>query len=128
MNYSTSKLANEGTKDWRNIGVKLKNHEITNEHITNMNIWIELETRLQLNKTIDQSIQEQINREKEYWQNVLVRIIAVVKNLGKNNLAFRGKNEKIYQENNGNFLSLIEMIAEFDPIIRGVNEPSRAEL
>ena len=64
MNYSTSKLANEGTKDWRNIGVKLKNHEITNEHITNMNIWIELETRLQLNKTIDQSIQEQINREK----------------------------------------------------------------
>ena len=75
-----------------------------------MNIWIELETRLQLNKTIDQSIQEQINREKEYWQNVLVRIIAVIKNLGKNNLAFRGKNEKIYQENNGNFLSLIEMI------------------
>ena len=118
MNYSTSKLANEGTKDWRNIGVKLKNHEITNEHITNMNIWIKLETILQLNKTIDQSIQEQINREKEYWQNVLVRIIAVVKNLCKNNLAFRGKNEKIYQENNGNFLSLTEMIAEFDPIMQ----------
>ena len=33
-------------------------------------------------------------------------------------MASRGKNEKIYQENTGNFLSLIEMISEFDPIVQ----------
>jgi hypothetical protein len=83
-----------------------------------MNDWIDLEMRLLKNKTIDKNVQEQINKEKDHWKKVLLRIIAVVKNLGKNNLAFRGQNEKIYQENNGNFLSLIEMIAEFDPVMQ----------
>ena len=74
--------------------------------------------RLLKNKTINKNVEEQINREKDHWKILLLRIIAVVKNLGKNNLAFKGQNEKIYQENNGNSLSLIEMIAEFDPVIQ----------
>ena len=111
-------LCNEGTRDWKNISSKIRNHETTREHITNINTWLDLEMRLSKNKTIDKNIQEQINKEKDHWKKVLLRIIAGVKNLGENNLAFWGKNEKIYEENNGNFLSLIEMIAKFDPVMQ----------
>jgi len=49
-------------------------------------------------KTIDQNLQEQINKEKDHWEKVLVRIIVIVKYLYKNNLVFRGTNEKIYEK------------------------------
>ena len=65
---STSQLANEGTNDWKNLSFKLKTHETTKEHITNMNAWLDLEIRLLKNKTIDKNVQEQINKEKDYWK------------------------------------------------------------
>ncbi|XP_028068330.1 zinc finger MYM-type protein 5-like [Camellia sinensis] len=106
-----TQLATNGFKDWKNLGHRLRSHETSNEHMTCMSKWIELEKRLQKNETIDKGVQEQINREREHWRKVLLRIIAAVRTLAKNNLAFRGDNEKIYQERNENFLSLIEMIA-----------------
>ena len=63
-----------------------------------------MEMRLVKNKTIDKHVQEQINRDRKHGRNVLLTIVAAVKTLGKNNLAFREKNEKIYQKANGNFL------------------------
>ncbi|KAL5191766.1 Zinc finger MYM-type protein 1 [Glycine soja] len=113
-----NQLVNEGTRDWKNIGSKLKSHKTSYEHVTNMYKWIELEIRLRKKNTIDKEIQEQINKEKEHWEKVLVRIITIIKYLSKNNLAFCGTNDKIYQKDNGNFFSLIDLLAEFDPIMQ----------
>ena len=55
--------------------------------------------------------------EREYWKEVLVRIIVAVKYLAKTNQAFRGDNEKIYDKNNGNFCQLIQASVEFDPVM-----------
>ena len=49
---------------------------------------------------------------------MLLKIIIVIKTLGKSNLTFSQKNEKIYQKSNRNFLCLIEMITGFDPIMQ----------
>ena len=55
-----------------------------------MNTWSHLQIKLLKNKTIDKSVQELINKEKDLWKNVLQRIIVIIKTLGKNNLPFRG--------------------------------------
>lgn len=111
---NTVQFATKGFKDWRNLSNRIKSHETSNGHIICMSKWIELEKRLEKNETIDKSVQAQIAKEKEHWRAVLLRILVVVKRLAKDNLAFRGDNEKLYQERNENFLSEIEMIAEFD--------------
>ncbi|XP_057502704.1 uncharacterized protein LOC130786418 [Actinidia eriantha] len=110
-------LATKGLNDWRNLVQRLKSHEVSNEHISCMSKWTELQLRLLKGKTIDNR-EEQIQKDKEHFRGVMLRILAVVKTLAKKNLAFRGANENIYEEKNGIFLSIIEMIAEFDPIMQ----------
>ncbi|PWA78549.1 zinc finger MYM-type protein 1 [Artemisia annua] len=111
-------LVNEGFSDWAHLSTRLKEHEVGLELITNMATWFDMRSRLKKNETIDTLVHEQFEKERDHWMKVLLRIISVVKFLAKHNLAFRGTNEKLHVDNNGNFLGLIEMLEEFDPIIK----------
>lgn len=100
----TTQLASTGFKDWNNVQLRLSQHESSHCHIKCMSHWIELELRLQKNLTIDKHIQEEIKKEKKHWREVLLRLFSLVKTMAKCNIAFRGSNDKIGQDNNGNFL------------------------
>ncbi|PNT75055.1 hypothetical protein BRADI_1g27024v3 [Brachypodium distachyon] len=73
---------------------------------------------LQSNQTIDKVAQRELQKERDHWRKVLFRIILIVKFLAEHTLAFRGTNSKLYQDSNGNFLGIIQMLAEFDPVIQ----------
>ncbi|XBI78206.1 hypothetical protein VPH35_087937 [Triticum aestivum] len=72
-------LANEGLK-----------HESSREHITNMTAWYDFHVRMQKNQTIDKVAQRELEKEKEHWRKVLLRILLIVKFLARHNIAFRG--------------------------------------
>ena len=50
-------------------------------------------------------------------KNVLHRVVNIVKFLAIRGLAFRGSEEKIDSQTNGNFLGIIELISQYDPFL-----------
>lgn len=66
---------------------------------------------------IDSKLVEQYHIEVQYWRNVLLRVVEVVKFLTSRGLPFHGENEILGTTNNGNFLGCIELLCKFDPFM-----------
>lgn len=105
-----TQLSSSGYSDWKNIHAHLKQHEKSDEHITNMKKWHTLSDRLQTNIAIDQTSQDLIKAEVTRWEG----LVAIVTHLSERNITFRGHREKLYEHGNGNFLGQVELLAKFD--------------
>ncbi|XP_052627128.1 uncharacterized protein LOC128133658 [Lactuca sativa] len=90
----------EGYADWHHVTTRFKEHKIALDHLTSSNKWFNIRKRMNLNDKVQY---EQFKKERYYWKQVLLRIIAVVKFLPKHNLAFRRSNKKLYKKGNGIF-------------------------
>ncbi|KAK0145737.1 Zinc finger MYM-type protein 1 [Merluccius polli] len=54
--------------------------------------------------------------EKKRRQDVLKRLFSITLSLATRNLAFRGSSQSLYEQDNGNFLKEVELLAEFDSV------------
>lgn len=114
----------EGFNDWKNAEVRVAQHENSLNHKSCI---LALRARGMIHGNIQSCLTAQLNEEISYWKNILKRVVAVIKGLASRGLAFRGSNEKFGDQHSGNYFSfldinsrsimLLELIAEFDPLL-----------
>ncbi|XP_065665417.1 zinc finger MYM-type protein 5-like [Hydra vulgaris] len=104
-----------GFYNWKKAKQTIFGHENSKEHIQCMIKWIEF---IKQNTHVDEYMVSQIKREFNYWPAILNRIVAVIRFLAERGLTFRGHNEVIGSSNNGNYLDMLELLTQFDPVLK----------
>ena len=102
-----------GFDDWKNVH-RITGHGNGNAHKNSVMSSVCLARK---NSRTNTHLEIQYENEHSYWTKVLQRVVAVIKFLSQRGLAFRGHNEVYGSNNNGNFLGIIELLAQFDPFI-----------
>jgi len=110
---NSSEFSRNGFSDWKR-PKSINKHENSLSHKTCV---IKMKNRSSELNRVDKTLQYQVETEKDYWKNVLIRVCAVVKSLSSRGLPFRGDNEQFGSLHNGNFMTCLELIAEFDPFL-----------
>lgn len=114
--FSTSDqaLSNQGYTDWKNVSHRLSEHECSSIHRKAVCLF---SSRVSALSRIDFTLIEEYEAECKYWQNVLRRVVAVIKFLCQRGLPMFGSDETLNSPHNGNFLSCLELMKCFDPFI-----------
>uniref|UniRef100_A0A8C5GFL1 TTF-type domain-containing protein n=1 Tax=Gouania willdenowi TaxID=441366 RepID=A0A8C5GFL1_GOUWI len=103
-----------GFSDWKH-PERITEHEMSGEHRRCM---LSLAHRSKHLGTVDASLGRQIEAEGQYWKDVLRRVVAVIKFLSERGLPFRGDDELLGSPHNGNYLGILELLAQFDPFLK----------
>lgn len=113
---SASNAYVNGFTDFHNAQRSFEQHEKSDPHCTS-----ELAYRVRAKElkgaTIDASFRNQTEDEMQYWRDILKRVVAVIKFLGSRGLAFRGADQICGSIHNGNFLGILDLLSQFDPLI-----------
>ncbi|XP_031329299.1 zinc finger MYM-type protein 1-like [Photinus pyralis] len=117
----TAFASKSGFSDWKKLSPRVPNHELNPAHQQSLVLWKQLELRHRTGTTIDRIAEEEIQKEKEKWRNILTRVLDIIRFLSKQNLAFRGHRETDTPDvatNKGNFIELVRLLSKYDPVLR----------
>ena len=67
---------------------------------------------------VDVELAQQAEQVDNYWRSVLKRLISVIKFSCERGLALRGENEITGSAANGNYLGLLELLAQYDDFLK----------
>jgi hypothetical protein len=111
-------LCKDGFRAWQYIHKTLKSHEGSSIHMECMANWKKLEIRLKTRSTIDNFFLTLREMERCHLASVFERLVAILIHVAERNTAFRGTVDKLYSKSDDNFLSQIELMTKFDPIMK----------
>jgi len=78
-----------------------------------------MEMRLCEGDTVKEKLVQETENKRSNGRHILTALLACIKFLAKRNLAFQGSSDRVDDYTaQGNFLSLVKLIAEFDPILK----------
>lgn len=112
---SCNQFSDAGFSDWNNAHARIRDHEKSSLHIKTM---YKFAKNSGINYSVNRELEKQMDNEKNYYRKLLKRVFSVVVFMAKRGLPFRGDNNIIGSPHNGNFLGLIELLAEYDEFLK----------
>lgn len=114
MGTSEQQLTGDGYCDWKHSSTRLSGHETSKDHLESV---LALACRARSTGRIDMNLAKEVEQVEQYWCKVLKRLVSVLKFVCERGLALRGDNETIGSANNGNYLGLLELLAQYDDFL-----------
>ncbi len=97
---------------------RIKTHEQSEAHVAATHIYQQWKTEKRMDERLESNIQEETN----IWRKVISRVVHIILTMSSMCIALRGHKEKVGGKEceGGNFLALVNMLAQYDPVLQDV--------